>query len=123
MNDEEGIRRTLALYCHYLDGRQFQEWVNLFTEDGVWAGHAGRKAIEESILAGALAKRPELKRKHMCTNLIIEVDGDTAHASSDYIMFDAVDKEPWAVAGWGHYEDRMVRRQDKWLFVDRTFVR
>ena len=123
MTDDERILRTLAEYCQFLDSRRFDEWVALFTEDGTWDRHVGREAIRNSILGGQLAKQPELHRKHMGMNAAVTVSGDEARASSDYVMFDAMGNGPWAVAGWGRYQDRLVRRGERWLFAERKFVR
>jgi 3-phenylpropionate/cinnamic acid dioxygenase small subunit len=123
MTDEEGIRRTLALYCHYLDGRKFPAWANLFTEEGDWNGNAGRAAILENISNGALAKRPELRRKHVCTNIVIRLEGSEARAESDFVMYDVNGPgEAWHVAAWGRYLDRLVRRPEGWLFAERKLV-
>ncbi|MBV8084845.1 MAG: nuclear transport factor 2 family protein [Chloroflexi bacterium] len=123
MTDEEGIRRTLALYCQYLDGRKFQDWANLFTEDGDWNGNVSRAAILDNISNGALAKRPELRRKHVCTNIIMRISGSEAEAQSDFMMYDANGPgEPWHVAAWGRYVDRLVKRPEAWLFATRKLI-
>ncbi|HEU0169651.1 MAG TPA: nuclear transport factor 2 family protein [Chloroflexota bacterium] len=123
MTDEEGIRRTLALYCQYLDARKFPEWAGLFTEDGDWNGNVSRAAILDNIASGALAKRPELRRKHVCTNIIMRVNGGEAQAESDFVMYDANGPaEPWHVAAWGRYVDTLVQRPEGWLFATRKLI-
>ena len=123
MTNQEGIRRTLAQYCHYLDGRKFEEWANLFTEDGEWNGTVSRTAILDSISSGALAKRQNLRRKHVCTNIIIRLDGADALAISDFVMYDATGPgEPWHVAAWGRYHDRLVKGERGWLFAERKLI-
>ncbi|MGH2366439.1 MAG: nuclear transport factor 2 family protein [Chloroflexota bacterium] len=123
MTDEEGIRRTLARYCQLLDGRRFHEWSQLFVEDATWNGNRTRTAIFESISKGALAAHPELRRKHVCTDIVISVEGAAAHAESDFIMYDAVNPaDAWHVAAWGKYFDRLLKRDGSWLFSERELV-
>ncbi|MSQ28993.1 MAG: nuclear transport factor 2 family protein [Dehalococcoidia bacterium] len=122
-NDEEKIRRTLAEYCQHLDNRHFEEYAGTFTEDGVLDIHDGRAAILSWIKEGALATRPELRRKHATTNLVIDVTGDTAHVQSDCVMFDAIGDGPWAIMNQWRFDDQMQRVGDRWLIKSRKFIR
>ena len=123
MTDEEGIRRTLALYCQLLDGRRFAEWAELFTEDGSWNGNRTRGAILGSITKGALAARPELRRKHVCTAIVLSAEGATGQAESDFVMYDANGPDDaWHVAAWGKYFDQLVKRDGQWLFAERKLA-
>ncbi len=124
MTDEEGVRQTLGAFCHYLDERRFDEWSRLFTEDGVFGAvpeQKGREVILDWILHAELATMPELRRKHMMANSIIDVSGDEADAVSDLVMFDYVSEGNWSIRV-GRYTDRLVRQGDQWLFARRHLV-
>lgn len=116
--DEEQIRKLQALFCQYLDARQFKEWSDTFAEDGNFGARKGRAAIYEGILGGELALNPDLQRKHTVVNAIIDVDGDTATSECELIMYDRIGGGPWSIR-LGHYTDRLVRLDGRWLFAER----
>lgn len=116
--DEEQIRRLLGRFSHYLDGRKFKEWSETFAEDGRFGVRHGRAAILEGILAGELARIPELQRKHAVVNAVIDVDGDSATSVSDLVMFDRMGDAAWTIR-IGRYTDRLRRENGQWLFTER----
>ncbi|MGH9111249.1 MAG: nuclear transport factor 2 family protein [Acidimicrobiales bacterium] len=123
MSDEAAIRRTLAAYCQFCDDGRFDEWGALFAEDASFRvlgrSHEGRAAIQAFIAA---AQPPERRGKHVCANPLIDVDGDTARAVTDYIFLSRIDGGGLAVSNTGRYHDRLVRRGDRWLFAERSIV-
>jgi 3-phenylpropionate/cinnamic acid dioxygenase small subunit len=121
MSDEEGIRRTIAEFCQFLDDRRFEDWSNLFTEAGEFQDLKGRAEILRYILGDQLATIPELKRKHTISNIIIDVSGDEATAVSDLVIFDRMGDEPW-IYRVGDYTDHLVREGGRWLFAKRQLV-
>ena len=121
MTDEEGIRRTIAQFSHFLDGRRFRQWADLFAENGRFNELEGREAIFDMISHAELASKPELSRKHTIENLVIDVRGDEADVASDLIMFDRMGDGPWTIRV-GRYDDRMVRHSGQWLFAQRRLA-
>ncbi|MGV9386889.1 nuclear transport factor 2 family protein [Nonomuraea sp. NPDC003707] len=70
-----------------------------------------------------LAKRPELQRRHVNTNIVVEVDGDTAEVASDLLVYDKVDSGAWTLTAVGRYQDLMARQADgNWLFTARSLT-
>jgi ketosteroid isomerase-like protein len=121
MNDEEGIRRTIAEYCQLVDDGNFDEWIGLYVEDAVHESggrvYRGRAAIEEFIRSIPLADL-----KHFTANSVIEVDGDSAYARTDWIAFRA-GGDGFGVAECGRYHDRFVKHDRRWFFAQRRNVR
>ena len=122
MTDEEGIRRTLALYCQLCDDGRFDEWAQLYTDDAVFkvmgAVHRGPEAIKGFIAEA----QPEGRRgKHVAVNPVIELDGDAARAWTDYIWVGPGTGQ-FPVTNVGRYHDRLVKRDGRWLFVERQIV-
>jgi 3-phenylpropionate/cinnamic acid dioxygenase small subunit len=121
-DDVDQIRRTLASYCHHCDDGRFDEWQELFTDDATFLvmgrRHQGRPAIRAFIEAG---QPPERRGKHVCANSVIDVNGDTATARTDYIF---VGRTPdgLAVTSAGRYYDTLVRQEHLWLFRSREIV-
>lgn len=56
--------------------------------------------------------------KHLVTNVTVEVDGDTATASSYFTVLQAGGAELRAIVA-GRYEDGFERAADGWRFADR----
>jgi ketosteroid isomerase-like protein len=119
VTDEDAIRNTIARFCQHLDSRRFVEWTETFTEDGRFNQLHGRAAILEMIQAGELATKPELHRQHAVTNSVIDIQGDSATATSDLAMYDRYGDGPISVQT-GRYYDRLARQPDgQWLFTER----
>jgi hypothetical protein len=121
MTDDEGVRRTIAEFCQYLDDRRFEDWSNLFTSDGEFQHLAGREAILSYIQNEELATIPELTRKHMVANVVVDISGDEARATSDLVMVDRMADGPWKIRV-GDYTDHLVRDGERWLFTKRVLV-
>jgi hypothetical protein len=120
VTDADEIRNTLARFCQCLDDRRFEEFSQTFAEDGSFGERVGRAAIFEWISHAELATRPELKRKHAVSNIVVTIDGDTAHTPSDLVMFDQVGDGPFAIK-LGRYTDELVRQPNgQWLFAKRN---
>jgi uncharacterized protein (TIGR02246 family) len=119
---EEGIRRTIAGYSQRLDDGRFEEWAELFTEDArlVLMGRVttGREAIRRYIET----VQPDGSRgMHVTTNSLIDVDGDRATATTDY-LFVRPGEQGISVIAAGRYYDRLVHRGDQWQFEERSIT-
>lgn len=120
--DEDQIMRTFGQYSQWCDDGRFDEWAELFTEDAsfVVSGSVtrGRDAIREYMQAVLPA---ESRGKHVTTNSLIDVDGDTATAATDYLFVRPTAQGPAIVAA-GRYDDRLVRDGTRWRFRERTIT-
>lgn len=120
MSDFDLIKNTIARNNHYLDDRRYEDCSKTFTEDGSIAGHRGRAAILEFMHSQGLGARPELQRRHVVTNIAIQVSGDEARIDSDLLIYDKVGAGPWTLSTVGRYADRLARQPDgSWLFAER----
>jgi 3-phenylpropionate/cinnamic acid dioxygenase small subunit len=119
MSDEDGIRRTIAQYAHFCDDGRFDEWADLYTDDAEFTvmgrTYRGRDEVKGFIVKG---QPPERRGKHICFNTVIDVDGDTARAWTDYIFID----QQKTVTSAGRYHDVLVRQPDRWRFAQRRIV-
>jgi ketosteroid isomerase-like protein len=124
MTDQESIRRVLAQFIQLRDDKHFAEWVDLFTEDATFeygSQHLeGRSAIRENVQALLRNDRG----KHLCVNSIIDVVGDTASVSSDFLKVNPIDAGSGAtgygIGTMGRYEDHFVRQAGEWKIAKRT---
>ena len=124
LEEKDAIREVLARYCFYLDGGQFEQMAELFTEDGTWHtafGVAkGRAAIAD--LARKLRAGDPPRGVHLVTNIVIELNGDTARVSSNWMVAENSSAGP-RVGSAGGYADQMVKQESRWLFQYREIDR
>ncbi len=123
LEEKDSIHETIANYCFYFDGGEFDKWVDLFTDDGTF--DAGRMGVQK----GKDALRAFLKNirltnglpmmKHCVMNEITTVTGNEA-TSKSYIVLVRSKGEGALVNGLaGRYEDHLVKQGDRWLFKTR----
>jgi hypothetical protein len=121
--EKDAIRELGARYCFLIDGARYDEWANLFAEDGQFAvagmfEHAGRTAIRSFTASIPLDAKGRPGFKHCVLNQIIDVDGDSASGECYFLLLR--DGKPLSVDIAGRYVDRLVKRGGRWLFASRT---
>ena len=126
VQDELAIRKLLNAYATHLDGRQFRDWVALFTAEGRWAGGMGEFEGHEELLDmlhSNLGTAPLVGERyrslHLFSNPVIEIDGNSATASSRYAFYAAGEDGAPRPLLVGHYEDRLLKTTHGWRFVER----
>ncbi len=112
----------LARFIQLRGGKRFDEWTELFVEDGAfeYAGQVivGRAAVRESV--GTLLRHDA--GTNLCLNSITDVVGETATAPSDSAKADLTDSPAapsFVIRTMGRYDDRLVRRDHAWRNVSR----
>lgn len=121
-DDGDQVQRTLAEYSQYLDDGDFDRWIDLFTEDArlLFAGRTtvGRPSIREYM---EQVQPPEGRGKHITANILVDVDGVTARARTDY-LFVRPATEGLVLVATGRYHDELVRDSDRWRFSQRQIT-
>jgi hypothetical protein len=127
IEDERAVLHTLHRYAHCIDYGLEDEWVDLFTEDGVYnrfttgIRHEGREEIRKFIPTHTRA--PEKYHKHFMVEPIITLNGDEATAESYWARVDDGDSGPF-ILSFGRYRDHLVRCPDgRWRFKERRIER
>lgn len=124
LEDKDAIRDLLYTYCFKMDSGAFDEWAELFAEDGVFVPLpdqevAGRAAIRAFIGTVLSETGDGPTRKHLTINPVISIDGDKATALSNVLV--ALESgDGIAIALAGRYEDALVREQGTWRFQRRA---
>ncbi|MGD0394273.1 MAG: nuclear transport factor 2 family protein [Acidimicrobiales bacterium] len=120
--DEDQIRRTLSEYSQRCDDGRFEEWADLFTEDArfVLSGQVteGRDSIRTLMEA---MMPPERRGQHVTSNSLVDVDGDSARVSTDYLFVRPTPEGPTIVAA-GRYDDVLARQGHRWRFRERAIT-
>ena len=125
LEDQEKIRRCLARYGFNADLGRSEEYVNLWSEDGLYdldSGQlSGEAALREMITSptGAHKSQIENRSMHAVGNLFIEIQGDTAFAEGYSVVWvrDANGVHHPRTAGYNHWDFR--RKGEGWLMTRR----
>ena len=127
IEDREAITRLLMEYGRSLDNRDFATYSSLFATNGEWIGSgnfgsykgpAAIKAAMEKTFANA-KDIPKGTNFHIMSNVIIDLHGDRATASSKWIFY-TLDKAKPEGAIAGRYDDELIRENGTWKFLKRV---
>jgi hypothetical protein len=55
-------------------------------------------------------------------NSIIDVDGQTASAVTDFVAFERLGDGPWQIHTIGQYQDQLILEDGMWRFAERHVV-
>jgi ketosteroid isomerase-like protein len=124
LEDVEAIKTLHQRYISHLDRLEFQEALDLFTEDATAEVRnsgvkKGKKAIAE-IYLGILARRTERHDGHLAAQPEITVEGDTARGSWLIYMFFSVPSIQWVQ---GRNDCEYVRQDGRWKISRLKFTR
>ena len=116
-SDHDQLRRLVADYCHLLDDRELETWLQLFTDDAVvrmgrteFTGHDGVRQWIDAIL-----KATAEPGRHLCTNVALDVNGDRATGRCDFAY---IAPGP-SVVQVGRYDDEYRRVDGRWHIAVR----
>ncbi len=130
---ERGIRHTMDLYAHAMDYGEEEIWCDCFTDDALFLVNDAQKNFDEiyrvrgaKALAAYLAAYPSppvIFAKHICSQILIQVDGDTASSESFWLAINSSGGEEGGqpnIMAFGRYKDRLVCCPDgRWRFSER----
>lgn len=126
---KEDIARTIHRYATAIDYGHTDDWVDCFTEDGVFEVRspvaaplvfAGRDELARMV--GGHTKAPGRWHKHFTTQLDIQVSGNEAFSQAYIVRIDRDDEDKDIPKVWvfGRYLDRLrLCDDDRWRFVHR----
>ena len=121
-SDDDGIRWTIAAYCHFMDDKQFDLCASLFTEDGEFlrpdgVTTSGRAALLD-LFRGPSGPPPGPTR-HVMVNHRIDHGGlGIATCVSDFQYWSFADAAQLVTAG--RYHDTLAFEDDRWRFRRRA---
>jgi hypothetical protein len=128
MGAEREILRTLHAFGHAIDHGPEEVWVDCFTVDGVFEVRRRTGNLPSFVVTGRAelqrfaaghSRAPEVWRKHMLAEPLIEVDGDTATSLAYLFGLEDHDGQP-TLGVFGRYRDRLQRCSDgRWRLRER----
>ncbi len=127
IEDEAAIERVVLDYAVTLDARDFDAYVALFAEEGVWRnGNTVRTGPDEirEMLVGIYGEPDpgyvNTESYRIVSNVEIALDGDRATARSRQLtIMRGEDGAPTPVLS-GIYEDEFVREDGAWKILRRV---
>ena len=122
IEDREEVRVLHARYCLTIDTCRYDEWIDCFTEDGVFESprfgrHSGRDGLKrftamyKESLGGA-------KVLHVVANPAFDLDGDSGTGTSYLLYYHCKDGKA-ALSAAGTYTDSLRKVNGEWRFESR----
>lgn len=119
----EGVRATIAAYCHALDDSRVEEIIDLFTFDGAASlpgmepatGHAALRSLYGGLM-------PVAPQRHLVVNTVVTAAGDEGARAISDLVFLKVGDVGWDVALTGRYADELRHEDGLWRFVRRALT-
>ena len=128
LEDERAVLRTLHLYGQCIDKGREEEYLDLWTDDAAFDARGrspgdvtrvvrGRAALAE--FAAGFSRPPLGWHQHQVLEPVVDVDGDTATATSYFAVLREEEDAP-LVWVFGRYRDTLARCADgRWRFTLR----
>ena len=125
MEDKDAIWMLFMEYKRHLDARDFKAYASLFTDDAVWVGNLGKAVgpgeIEALLVRTLEVYESDLERTyHLVMNPVINVNGDTAKAKSNWGFITRGETDNPVFQMLGRYTDELVRTPEGWKFSRRV---
>src|SRR5215470_13261154 len=126
MDDRQQIHDLFVRYTTALDAGDVDTIVSCFTEDGalespvvgVYSGRDGIRAFAERF---AHFHEQGAQLRHFISNLAVQVEGDTAHATC-YLLNVITRDGRTELMPPGRYDCRLAKVDGRWLFRHRLVV-
>jgi uncharacterized protein (TIGR02246 family) len=123
IEDRLGISDLFTRYTCALDAGEVDTIVDCFTEDGALVSpavgvHTGRPAIRAFAERFARFRTGGSQLRHVISNLMMQVDGDRAHATCYLTVFLTRDGKSRLLAP-GLYDCELCKSDDIWRFQNR----
>lgn len=116
MDDARAIERLIIDYAAHNDAANWDAVAALYVPDG----RMSRPTAPDDFIEGqgailaAFKSRPARTTRHICANIRIDVNGDSATATSQILLFTGHDAPKV-----GSYADKLIRTTDGWRFTER----
>jgi len=110
--------RLVHLYANFNDQARWADVAALYADDGCMTRPTAPDSpvVGRAAILAAFESRPPRTTRHVCANVVIQVESETtARGSSAMLLFTAADTPPLV----GGFEDRFVHTELGWRFAER----
>jgi hypothetical protein len=125
-DDWHAIETLIMTYAERIDLGDLAGVAELFEGATYRAATEDLMEVEGSAAVGATLERlvrlyPDgtPRTKHVTTNVIVDLDGDTARSRCYYVVFQQTDDLPLQPIIAGRYHDTFAKENGRWRFRDR----
>ncbi|HUO41313.1 MAG TPA: nuclear transport factor 2 family protein [Mycobacterium sp.] len=128
MNPETQITNLLYRYAEYVDSGDLNAAAALFAHARVRVGPGGEDTVDAATILGIWRSLvicyPDgtPRTKHVVTNPIIDIDGESASCRSYYTVLQQTDDFPLQVVVSGRHRDRFECVDGVWRFCYRDYT-
>lgn len=115
---EADCTRLIAAYANHNDAARWEELAALYAENGSMTRPTAPDApiVGRAAILAAFQARPPRATRHICSNVVIEVESETsARGESAMLLFTASGAPPLV----GSFHDRFVLTAEGWRFAER----
>ena len=119
-DDIDEIRQLLVRNFQLGDKNRMAEWVDTYTDDAVFRSPVLNLTGRDELTAEGSKLRAQVPARHWVGNMLIDVDGDEATASS-YLVVTSATLPPTLMAS-GSLEDRLRRVDGRWRIAERVMT-
>ena len=121
--DKTAIAELIAQYNFAIDHEDYQGWADCFAPAGIFDGVIGkfdaRRDLDRFVTEVKRLSADSPNLRHYVSNILSEVDGDTARSKCFLLMTSTTKEGGTKIAIAGEYEDQLVKHDGKWLFSYR----
>ena len=118
--DRIEIYELFARYYVAVDTHDPETWLELWTDDGVFDSGRIRAEGRDGLRAFmAEHEKMDLRTRHFCTNVFVDVDGDEASATNYLLVRSTVDQS--APSATVLCESRLRRVDGQWKFTEHVY--
>ena len=105
-NDCAAVAALITRLYRLLDEQRFDELDSVYTDDVVLVFPSGEMRGLEAVTAKARARAEQYPRmQHLNTDVVVELDGDSAHVRSNHLAFHVEESGTRFDAGLVHHFD------------------
>ena len=120
-SDRITIQELIAKYNLAIDNKNLNEWINTWTDDGVWTTTFGeaKGKTELNNMIDQVTNEFASGKRHFSTNIMIEDAQNNMASAKSYLTVIEAKKTPEVVAS-GTYSDILKKNNNgEWKFVQR----
>ncbi|MEH7178006.1 nuclear transport factor 2 family protein [Neobacillus vireti] len=119
----EEIRKLIANYCHGVDKKEYDLFLNIWHKDAVFDVPHIRvgSGIEEITDMLETIKSNSKESYHHISNSVIEVNGNTASGIHDVLFGRLLANDTYSLLS-GTYRDEYVKENGRWYVKKRAFT-
>jgi len=124
--EKEAIAELIARYNRAIDHNDFQGWADCFAPEGIFDGIIGRFSAHRELdrftaeVRKLTTTTPHLR--HYVTNIQTEITGTEARSRCFLLMTSTSKDSGTKVVIAGEYDDKLVKRDGRWLFTERKVL-